>query len=127
MNTGALMLLSAISVPVLAVAGILGLLVSRKWQVAAVTALAVAIALAVLALTTLALSTLNVQSPVVYFAAVLSVPLLSYAGFHYATARKLQVNPNTQATGFALGLFPLFALGVYFWLLVGCSVAKECL
>ncbi len=40
-NTSSLMLLSAVSVPVLAVAGLLGLRGSGQWRVVAVTALAV--------------------------------------------------------------------------------------
>jgi hypothetical protein len=95
--------------------------------VAAVTTLALAIGLAVLALTTFVLFSLKVQSSVVFFAATVSVPLASYAWCHYVVAKRLQTSPNTRSTAMALGLFPLFALGVYLWLLVGCSLAKECL
>jgi len=121
------MLLSAVSIPVLAVAGMLGLLASGKWRVAGVTALAVAIGLAVLALTTLALFSLRVQSGLVFFATTCSVPVAAYAWCHLAVAKRFRITKHAQSTAIALGLFPLLGLGLYLWLLVGCSAAKECL
>jgi CHASE2 domain-containing sensor protein len=120
------MLLSAISVPALGLAGFLGLFISPKWRTAAITALAVAAGLAVLAVTTLVLFLLKVHASV-YFTGILGIPLVTYAWVHRLMTKKFQVNPSVQATGLALGLFPLAIIGVYFWLLVGCSVAKECL
>lgn len=126
-NTVPLMLLSAISVPVLAIVGLLGLRGPGPWRVVAVTAFAVAMGLAVLALITLLLFALKVESAPLFFAVTFSVPLASYAWCHLVLAMRLHISPNTRSTAAALGLLPLFGLGLYLWLLVGCSAAKECL
>lgn len=121
------MLLSAVSVPVLAVAGLLGVRGPGQWRAVAVTALAVAIGLAMLTLVTVLLFALRVQSAPLFFAATFIGPLASYAWCHLVLATRFHISPSARSTGAALGLVPLFGLGLYLWLLVGCSVAKECL
>lgn len=121
------MLLSAVSVPVLAVAGLLGLRGPGQWRAVAATALAVAIGLAVLALVTVLLFALRVQSAPLFFAATFCGPLASYAWCHLFLATRFHISPSARSTGAALGLVPLFGLGLCLWLLVGCNVAKECL
>lgn len=126
METGLFMLLSVVSVPTLAVAGLLGLLLSARWRAASVTAIAVAVGLSAVAITALVLFWLEV-SPLLYFPTVLSVPPLTYGWVHRFLATRCKVEPDAQSTGLALGLFPLFVIGFYFWVSVGCIVAKECL
>ena len=127
MNLGLVMLLSVLSVPALAVAGLLGLWLSPKSRAAALTTLAIASSLGVLALLTFAYLSLSMKSAAAMFGAAVIAPALCYWAFHALVRRRCRVNLSTLSTSAALGLFPLVLLGLPLWMFVTCSVLKECL
>lgn len=121
------MLLSAFAAPLLVAAGILSLWLAPRWRVFGVTSLAVAASLGVLAVLTYTLYSLHVQSSVALIAAFIGAPMVSYGAAHLVAAKRYAFTMTQLAVGMLGGLVPLFFVGTYLWLLVGCSVARECL
>lgn len=127
MDTAAVMLLSAVSVPVLAVAGLLSMRFLPKLRIAGVAAVAVALSLTVLGLLTFVLFSIQGMRSGVVLGTSIAAPLVTYGVVHMVAANKYGFGVLELLAGTVGGLFPLLYLGAHLWLLVGCGVAKECL